>query len=215
MRAPTIDRQLVTVSLCLVLFGLATLYSAGQTDVPTRAAGVWHRQFIWFGVGIVAAWVIFHVSLRVLEWVAPALYAFSLFLLGLVLMVGTGAGTAEGSHSWLSIGGHQIGQPSELAKVATVLMMARYLSSRKEPPRSLRDLVGPVLIVGTPCLLVLKQPDLGSAFVFVGIFFAMLFWSGVPWPLLVLIASPAVSLVLAFSTGLWGAWFLILIALVL
>jgi cell division protein FtsW (lipid II flippase) len=145
MRTATVDRQLITVSLCLVLFGLAILYSAGQTDVPTRAAGVWHRQFIWLGVGIVAAWTIFHISPRVLEWLSPALYAFSILLLVLVLMVGTGAGTAEGSHSWLSIGGHQIGQPSELAKVATVLMMARFLSSRKEPPRSLQDLIGPVL----------------------------------------------------------------------
>ena len=125
MRSSAIDRQLITVSLCLMLFGLATLYSAGQTDVPTRAAGVWNRQLVWFGVGMVAAWVIYNVSLRVLEWVAPALYAFSILLLGLVLLVGTGAGTAESSHSWLSIGGHQIGQPSELAKVATVLMLAR------------------------------------------------------------------------------------------
>ena len=55
MRTPAIDRQLITVSLALVLFGLATLYSAGQTDVPTRAAGVWHRQFVWLGIGIVGA----------------------------------------------------------------------------------------------------------------------------------------------------------------
>src|SRR3954466_3008954 len=163
------------VSLGLMLFGLATLYSAGQTDVPTRAAGVWHRQLMWVGIGIVGAWIIFHVSLRVLEWIAPALYAFSIFLLGVVLLVGTGAGTAESSHSWLSIGGHQIGQPSELAKVATVLMLARYLSGRKEPPRSPRDLLRPALIVGAPFLLVLKQPDLGSAIVFIGIAFAMLF----------------------------------------
>jgi rod shape determining protein RodA len=215
MRAPTVDRQLVTVSVALVLFGLATLYSAGQTDVPTRAAGVWHRQFIWFGIGIVAAWIIFHVSLRVLEWISPTLYAFSIFLLALALLVGTGAGTAEGSHSWLSIGGHQIGQPSELAKVATVLMMARYLSGRKEPPRSLRDLIGPVLIVGVPCLMVLKQPDLGSAFVFVGIFFAMLFWAGVRPRMLFLLATPVISLLLAFNTLAWSVWIIVFVLILI
>ena len=130
MRAPAVDRQLLAVSAGLIIFGLLTLYSAGQTDVPTRAAGVWYRQFFWVGIGIVGAWVTFHVSPRLLEWLAPALYGFSLALLGLVLVVGTGAGTAESSHSWLSVGGHQIGQPSELAKVATVLMLARYLSGR-------------------------------------------------------------------------------------
>jgi rod shape determining protein RodA len=206
MRNPSIDRQLITVTFGLILFGLATLYSAGQTDVPTRAAGVWQRQLMWVGVGIVGAWILFHVSLRVLEWLAPALYAFSLLLLGVVLVVGTGAGTAESSHSWLSVGGHQIGQPSELAKVATVLMLARFLSGRKEPPRSLKDLVGPSLIVGIPCVLVLRQPDLGSALVFIGIYFAMLFWAGVRPRMLFLLASPVISLLLAFNTLAWSLW---------
>jgi rod shape determining protein RodA len=214
MRSPTVDRQLIAVTFALVLFGLATLYSAGQTDVPTRAAGVWHRQFMWVGIGIVGAWVIFNVSLRVLEWIAPALYGFSLLMLCVVLAVGTGAGTAESSHSWISVGGHQIGQPSELAKVATVLMLARFLSGRKEPPRSLKDLIGPSLIVGVPCLLVLKQPDLGSAFVFVGIYFAMLFWAGVRPRMLFLLASPVISLLLAFNTLAWGIWMIIFVAII-
>jgi rod shape determining protein RodA len=215
VRGPAIDRNLVLVSLGLMLFGLATLYSAGQTDVPTRAAGVWHRQFVWFGVGIVACGVIYNISLRVLEWLAPALYAFSILLLGLVLIIGTGAGTAESSHSWLSIGGHQIGQPSELAKVATVLMLARFLSSRKEAPRSLKDLIGPALIVGVPFLMVLKQPDLGSALVFVGIFFAMLFWSGVRPRLLFLMATPGISLLLAFNTLTWSAWIIVFVLILI
>ena len=215
MRNPSIDRQLVAVTFGLILFGLATLYSAGQTDVPTRAAGVWQRQLIWVGVGIVGAWIIFHLSLRVLEWVAPALYAFSLLLLGIVLLVGTGAGTAESSHSWLSVGGHQIGQPSELAKVATVLMLARYLSGRKEPPRSLRDLIVPSLIVGVPCFLVLRQPDLGSALVFIGIYFAMLFWAGVRPRMLFLLASPVISLLLAFNTLAWSFWMIIFVLILI
>jgi rod shape determining protein RodA len=206
MRTPAIDRRLLAVSACLMLFGLLTLYSAGQTDVPTRAAGVWYRQFVWFGIGVVAGWIVFHISLRLLEWLAPALYGFSLLLLGVVLAIGTGAGTAQSSHSWLSIGGHQIGQPSELAKVATVLMLARYLSGRREPPRSLYDLIVPGIIVGVPFLLVLKQPDLGSAIVFIGILFAMLFWAGVRPRLLFLLASPVISLLLAFNTLAWGLW---------
>jgi rod shape determining protein RodA len=215
VRTATLDRRLLWVSLALMLFGLLTLYSAGQTDVPTHAAGVWYRQSFWFLLGVVAGWVVFHVSLRLLEWLAPALYAFSLILLVVVLVVGTGAGTAQSSHSWLSIGGHQIGQPSELAKVATVLMLARYLSSRREPPRAIRDLLAPSIIVGLPFLLVLKQPDLGSAIVFIGIAFAMLFWAGVRPRLLFMIASPGLSLLLAFNNWAWGAWMIGLTALLL
>lgn len=205
-RVPVVDRQLAIVTLLLCAFGLVVLYSAGQTDVQTRAAGVWHRQFFWLGFGLAAAWAVFHVSFRLLEWVAPVLYGVSLALLGIVLVVGTGAGTAESSHSWLTIGGHQVGQPSEFAKVATVLMLARYLSGRKEAPRSLRDLIVPGLIVGVPFLLVLKQPDLGSAIVFIGIVFAMLFWAGVRPRLLFMLASPVLSLLLAFSNLAWAAW---------
>src|SRR5262249_25066511 len=161
MRLAAVDRQLAGTGLALALYGILVLYSAGQTDVPTQGYGVWHRQFLWLGLGIIAAWGTFQFSPRLLEWVTPAIYGFSLFLLVVVLAVGTGAGTAASSHAWLAIGGHRIGQPSELAKVATVLMLARYLSGRREPPRSLRDLLGPALIVGAPSLIVMKEPDLG------------------------------------------------------
>jgi rod shape determining protein RodA len=213
VRTATLDRRLLGVTLALMAFGLLTLYSAGQTDVPTHAAGVWIRQLFWFGIGTVVGWVVFHTSLRLLEWLAPALYAFSIALLVIVLVVGTGAGTAQSSHSWLSVGGHQIGQPSELAKVATVLMLARYLSGRKEPPRSFRDMLLPGLIVGVPFLLVLKQPDLGSAIVFIGVAFAMLFWAGVRPRLLFMIASPGLSLLLAFNNWAWGLWMVAFTAL--
>ena len=83
MRTATLDRRLLGVTLALMTFGLLTLYSAGQTDVPTHAAGVWTRQFFWFGIGTIVGWVVFHTSLRLLEWLAPALYAFSIALLEL------------------------------------------------------------------------------------------------------------------------------------
>jgi len=205
-----LDRPLLLVTGLLLAFGLMMLYSAGQTDAPTNAAGAWVRQLVWVGAGAVAAAVAFRTSPRLLEWAAPGLYVFSLVLLLLTLAIGTGAGSAASSHSWLAIGGVRIGQPSELAKLATVLLLARYLSALREPPDTLRALFVPCLIAGAPLLLVLAQPDLGSAIVFVGVLFAMLFWSGVRPSLLVLLASPVVSLLLAADTRLWGAWMLVL-----
>jgi rod shape determining protein RodA len=143
------------------------------------------------------------------------LYAAALALLALTLVVGTGAGTAEGSRSWLAVGAVRIGQPSELAKLAVVLMLARHLGSRREPPATLWQLVPSAAIVGAAFLLVGLQPDLGSALVFIGILFAMLFWAGVsPW-LLLLLASPFLSLLSAFSTLSWGIWIAALTALLL
>src|SRR5919109_132065 len=96
-----------------------------------------------------------------------------------------------------------------------LLMLARVLVANREAPKTLLELWKPGVVVGVPWLLIMAQPDLGTGIVFIGILFGMLFWFGIPWPLLILVASPAVSLVLAFSTTVWGAWFLLLVALVI
>ncbi|HJR36601.1 MAG TPA: rod shape-determining protein RodA [Gemmatimonadales bacterium] len=215
MRRAGLDRTLIMVVLALITFGVLMVYSAGQTDVPTPARGAWIRQIVWIGLATIAAAVAFRINSRLLEWGAPGIYALGLLLLLLTLLVGTGAGSAASSKSWLQIGGVRIGQPVELAKLATILLLARYLSSLREPPDSLRRLVVPGMIAAVPFLLVLRQPDLGSAIVFVGILFGMLFWAGVSPRLLLLLASPVVSLLLAADTRWWGAWMLLLFFLLL
>lgn len=209
------DPTLVGLAMALSLFGIAMVYSAGQTDVPTVVAKLYRQQIAWFILGLGAAYAVSRASVRFLDWVTTPAYAVSIVLLFLLLFIGAGAGTAASTKSWLAIGGVRLGQPSELAKIAVILMLARILASRKVAPRSLMDLWQPALAVAIPWVLIMRQPDLGTGIVFVGIFFAMLFWAGASWQLLVLVASPVVSLILAFSTGLWGAWFLVLIALVL
>lgn len=209
------DVRLLTAAGLLSLFGVAMVYSAGQTDTPTAVAGLYKSQIAWLLIGMGFAYAVGHSSVRFIEWMTTPLYLFSIFLLGLTLVIGQGAGTAAGTKSWLAIGGTRIGQPSEIAKVTVVLMLAKVLSNQRETPKSLLDLWKPAVIVGIPWLIIMLQPDLGTAIVFIGIFFAMLYWAGVAWPLLILIASPAISLMLSFSVGLWGAWFFILLALVL
>ncbi len=208
-----LDRPLIVFVGLLLLFGLLVLYSAGQTDAPTNALGAWRRQLVWAGLATVAAAAAFRISPRLLEWLAPWAYGLGIALLLITLVIGTGAGSAAGSKSWLQVGGIRIGQPAELAKLATVLFLAHYLSSRREPPATLRALVVPGLIAGIPLLLVLAQPDLGSAIVFAGILFAMLFWAGVRPGLLLLLASPLISLLLAANTTLWAGWMVLLFLL--
>ncbi len=205
-RVRELDKPLAIAVVTLALYGLATLYSAGQTDIPTFVETIWHRQLLWLGLSLIIAVLTFRTSPRMLEWATPFVYGIALFLLMLTLWIGTGAGTAAGSKSWLAIGGHRFGQPAELAKLAVILMLARQLAAMREAPSTLRDLIVPALIAGIPCLLVLKQPDLGSAIVFVAILFFMLFWAGTKPSLLLLASSPVIGLVLAFSTIAWGVW---------
>lgn len=214
-RLREIDRPLLATVGGLAVYGLAALYSAGQTDVPTFVTDIWQRQLIWLGVGIAGAWLTFRTSPRMLEWATPLAYGAALFLLALTLVIGTGAGTAAGSRSWIAIGGVRLGQPAELAKIGLILMLARWLVERRQPPATLRDLATPVLLTLGPFLLVFLQPDLGSAIVFVAILFAMLFWAGTRLSLLLLLASPAIGLILAFSTAVWGVWIVALFGLLL
>lgn len=215
MRLRDLDRPLAGAVLGLAAYGLATLYSAGQTDVPTVAASIWQRQILWLVIGAIAGTVLFRVSPRLLEWATPIAYAAAVFLLMLTLVIGRGAGTAASEKSWIAIGSHRLGQPAELAKLAVILMLARWLAERREPPATLRELIPACAILGLPVGLVILQPDLGSAIVFVAVLFAMLYWAGTKPSLLLLLASPVIGLVLSFSTIAWGAWIVVLFALLL
>jgi rod shape determining protein RodA len=215
LRKVTPDWPLVLTALALSIFGMLMVYSAGQTEMPSYVSRLWKQQVIWFFISLFGAWAISKASIRMLEWLSWPLYALSVLLLILTLIIGTGAGTAASTKSWIAIGGVRLGQPAELAKLTVVLMLARVLAANREAPKTLLELWKPALVVGVPWLLIMAQPDLGTGIVFIGILFGMLFWFGIPWPLLILVASPAVSLILAFSTTVWGAWFLLLVALVI
>jgi rod shape determining protein RodA len=211
IRKAIADYPLALIALLLTAFGIATVYSAGQTDVPNAAVqAAWVRQVTWLALGLVAFLVTTRLSVRFLEWAALPAYLIGLALLVLTLFIGSGAGTAASMKGWIGFGGFRL-QPSEFAKLAVALMLAKVLASYRAAPRSLVDLVKPGLVVLIPWLLVMKQPDLGTGLVFIGLFFAMLFWAGVSGTLLLLAASPMISLVLAGSTGVWAAWFILLL----
>ena len=137
-------------------------------------------------------------------------YVVSVLLLVATLTWGTGSGTAAGVRSFLDIGFLRF-QPSEFAKLATILALARYLGTRPEDPTMLRALVPPAAIVGIPLVLVILQPDLGTALAFVGILFATLYWAGTPIGLLALLLTPGIGLVLSFDARIWAAFFVILV----
>jgi rod shape determining protein RodA len=133
-----------------------------------------------------------------------------MLLLVVTLLAGVGAGTAAGTSSWISIAGVRLGQPAELAKLATIVMLARILGGRRHPPRDIWEAIPSGIVVAVPFILVGLQPDLGSAMVFVAILFGALFWAGLKPSLLVLLISPFLSLLFAFNTLLWIVWIVVL-----
>lgn len=204
------DAPLVGVALLLTLFGVSLIYSAGVLNVPSRVVeGAWSRQLVW----LVVAFVGFVMALKIpsgwLEWSAVPAYVIALVFLVAALLVGTGSGPAEGVGRWLQLGPIRF-QPSEFAKISTILGLAWYLSARQEPPKRLRDLVMPGVIVGIPLALVMLQPDLGTALAFLGVLFAGLFWAGTPLPLLFLLASPGLALLLSVDGRVWSVYMIVL-----
>jgi len=212
------DWQLIGTAVVLTVYGILMVYSAGQTDHKVRAVEhAWRMQTVWFAISLIAAFALSRASVRLIEWMTVPLYGLAIFLLIVVLLpgLGSGGGTAESVKGWLTIAGHRFGQPAEFAKLSVVLMLARVLAQRRGTPKSMLDLWKPIAVVLVPMLLILKQPDLGTGIVFVGIFFVMLFWAGVPWKLLLLLASPVLSLILAFDSRVWGAWLVLLFGLLI
>jgi rod shape determining protein RodA len=208
------DYPLAMIALLLTAFGIAVVYSAGQTEVPNAAVqSAWMRQLMWLGMGLAAFLVTTRLSVRFLEWAALPAYLLGITLLIATLVFGSGAGTAASMKGWIGIGGFRL-QPSEFAKIAVAMMLAKVLASYRVAPRTLFELIKPAIVVLIPWVLVMLQPDLGTSLVFIGLFFAMLFWSGASGTLLLLAASPLVSLVLAGSTGLWVTWFILLLVVV-
>jgi len=207
----SLDRPLVLSILCLSIFGIAMIYSAGQVNVPNPVtADAWVRQSLWLVLALVVFTFVARVPLRWIEWVAVPSYVVSVVLLAVTLVIGEGRGTAAGVRSWIDLGVISF-QPAEIAKLATILALAQMLGRRDSALTSLRDLVPPAALVALPLVLVMLQPDLGTAMAFVGILFAMLYWAAAPVWLLLLVASPVVGLFLSYETGVWSVYILLVI----
>ena len=168
-----VDPVLALVAIGLSLLGLVFIYSA--THPVLERAGVdplYHvnRQLVSLGVGLVAMVIAAAIDYRVLRVWAPVLYVLSIALLLTLTFVGE---AVSGSTRWLVIAGFQF-QPSELAKPALIVVLAALFHERRESALGLRALVEALVLAALPMGLVLAQPDLGTAMVFVAITFVVL-----------------------------------------
>jgi rod shape determining protein RodA len=205
------DPALTLSVLALTALGVAMIYSAGQVDAPNPIVeGVWKMQLVWLTLSLVIFVIVMRIQVRWLEWIALPAYLLGIAALVTTLIIGTGAGTAAGTRSWLRFGPVGI-QPAQFVNVATILMLARVMGAWREAPSSLSMLWKPIAIVATPMLLVLAQPDLGTAMVFGGILIAALYWAGTPLGLMFMLISPMVGLFVAFVSWLFSAYMIVLI----
>jgi rod shape determining protein RodA len=168
-----LDRRLiqnfdwVLLLLLLLLAGISilNLYSATYAIRDVGGSRIFIKQFYWFLIGFGVLFVMVTFNYYYLERLAYPAYFFTVALLIMVLLVGK---VMSGSQRWLSLG-PVVFQPSELAKISMVLVLAKYFGDRGGVQEyRLRDLWQPFVLILIPCGLILKEPDLGTA-LFLGI----------------------------------------------
>lgn len=182
--------MLLIVTMCLVVFGQLMVYSASSAYAMTNPMFNFDSlYFIKSGVLYTAAGVglmitMIFVPAGWLKKLAPIVFVGSLIGLAAVRIPGVGV-AANGASRWLAVGPFTI-QPSEFAKLGTLLVVALILANRRKPPETMKELLMPLgLLVGLVCALIMVQPDLGTTLAVVIMVFALLVAAGVREKLLV------------------------------
>jgi rod shape determining protein RodA len=196
-------------ALALSLIGIFLIYSATYYSAVQEEHGLYARQMLWLLIGLGIGAAIYYTPLKIHEAFSFIYYFVAIFALTALLAI-----SEETATRWYRLGGFSI-QPAELAKVAVVLALARYLAFRKIRYQDFSWVFVMLIIAAVPAGLVLIQPDLGSSLVFIVLFFGILLWSGLPINRVLLVITPVISMIAAIHWFTWGIFFFLLLLLIL
>ncbi|MGN0185681.1 MAG: FtsW/RodA/SpoVE family cell cycle protein [Aristaeellaceae bacterium] len=186
--------------LAISLFGVVTIFSATSSEVTEKPATIMEMlrtqsltyprlQLIWIVAGVVAMFVIIYFNYELYGKYANTLYVINLLMLLFVLGVEAGRGGMSAFFTWGSDRGFQ---PSELGKVIMIICFAKAFSVRMKPVMHMRDIIPLVLFMALPMVLILAQPDVGTALVYMAVFCVMVWVSGTNWKLIASVVACAV-----------------------
>ena len=190
--------------LAISLFGVVTIFSATSSEVTEKPATIMEMlrtqsltyprlQLIWIVAGVVAMFVIIYFSYELYGKYANTLYVINLLMLLFVLGVEAGRGGMSAFFTWGSDRGFQ---PSELGKVIMIICFAKAFSVRMKPVMHMRDIIPLVLFMALPMVLILAQPDVGTALVYMAVFCVMVWVSGTNWKLIASVLACAVLILI-------------------
>lgn len=201
-----LDWRLIVAALVLSLVGIILIYSA-QFDPSTGESTIFYeKQLLWLLIALCAFGAVIHAPLRMIDFFSYIFYGGAVVLLLLVLFVGH---AKYGAARWFSLGPINV-TPSDIAKLALLLTLSRFLAYTKRPPESKRRLFISASLAMLLILPILKQPDLGTSMIFVALLVSLWFWAGLSPSYLFLIVSPFFSLLAAFH---WITWVIYLVLL--
>src|SRR5271169_643120 len=168
------DWWLLAILAAICALGVVEIYSATH---GSALAGMHMKQVRWLVIGFVLMFVLSRLDYHMIMDQAPVLYILGLVALFAVLLVGH---TRFGAKRWIPILGEFL-QVSELVKLIIIISLARFFAEVRTDELSLQDLIKAGLLVGFPLVLILKQPDLGTALVLMPMLVVGAFLAGLQW----------------------------------
>jgi cell division protein FtsW len=175
------DKLLYSVSLLLVLVGIVMVYSASAIRAQEKYDDPFFflkKQLLWALIGLAVMFWAMHRDYRIFEQYAPLLFFCSLLLLGLVLIPSIGI-KVNNARRWLRLFGISF-QPSELAKLSIILLVARLLAkSADREEQSAKRLLVPLIVSGLVCSLIVFQPHFGAVAILLCAVLALCFMAGI------------------------------------
>ncbi|HHJ51565.1 MAG TPA: rod shape-determining protein RodA [Caldithrix abyssi] len=201
-----IDFILLSIVILLSIAGLLALYSATNT---TQSQGYFLRQVMVLTIGFSLLFVTTFTPLKIILRLSYLFYGISIFLLVLVFFFGV---IGYGAERWLYLGPVKL-QPSEPAKIATVLAVARYLSRPEVDINRFKHLAVVLGFILVPFLLIARQPDLGTSLVFLAMIIPVLFWAGLNWFALFVLIAPLITAIVAFNAVAFTIWMILIMVI--
>ena len=200
------DWLFIVLTVALMSCGVALVYSATIAEDASVVELFWFKQIIYFIFGSVFAAALVFVRIDWLKRAAVPLYAVALVLLCVVLFFA--GDVVKGAGRWIDLGIFKL-QPSEFAKIAYLLIISYWLSKHPVSLHKTKTFVVPFFLFIVPFALVLKQPDLSTALVFIAVTMVSFFFAGLTLTDMFLIVSPVLSVLFSHSQAvgfevLWG-----------
>jgi rod shape determining protein RodA len=180
-----IDFILLLAALVLAVFGILFIYSSAITSTGLLVSDEYIRQIFWVAAGLLIVIVLSMFDYRRIRNLTLYLYLGTIALLAYTCLFGK---LVNGARAWIGIGSFGI-QPSEFAKISTILLLARYLDETRRSPKTFSRFIVSCLIVFVPMGLVLIQPDFGTSLVFIPILITMAFVAGVSMRYILFLAA--------------------------
>jgi rod shape determining protein RodA len=190
------DWTLLSFVMLLSMISIFEIYSA---TLHTKFVGFYKQQILWLAGGLLAMFILSLIDYhRLIDWI-HWIYGFCLISLVAVLVVGT---KVLGARRWIKLPGGIHFQPSEWVKLVLIVAVTRYFANRVGREMTWPDIFKAMALVGVPMLLVLKQPDLGTALIYSPILLAGLFLGGIDWKKGSILVLAGLLLVgVAFTSG--------------